>query len=887
MNEIDKYHYSLMQDVSARQLSSEDGDTQEQTFTRMVLELLVDAGETENADAVFDEKALGTRNQHKINGYAIADNYETVDLFITIFKPDDAIRTVTKAEVDQAATRIGNFFRKAVYDEYANEVAESSPIFEFAHTLASYDELRNNLVRVNAFVLTNGSYKGDVPVIKDISGYKFFYRIVDINYLFQISGNSKVPVEIDFSEGGFLVPCLQSPRDNPEYQTYLAIFPGNCLYSLYERFGSRLLEQNVRSFLQFNGKINKGIRKTINEQPHRFLAYNNGLSITADALTLDDTGKYIRKISNLQIVNGGQTTASIYYTSKKDKASLDDVFVQTKISVIKDKDDYAEIVSSISRCANTQNKVSTVDLTANNPSLVELEKLSRYTITPVSPSNPVATYWFFERARGQYKTLRQREGFTKSRQKAFDLKTPLKQMFTKADLAKFINSYGEVRYEGQLVIGPHIVSRGAEKNYAQFVNYNLPEDAGRIDSIFYEDLIAKAIIYRTAVRRYGTKAQSFCIGDLRSAVVPYAVSLLYVLTKGKLDLYRIWKRQSLSEELSDFLYDLMKKLNGFIISECPVTNYTEWVKKEDCWNRVREHDWGCDLSAISADFVSGKNKPRRSVSSDDVKARQKVDHDMSIIRAIPPELWKKFAEWGRDSGCLSINQQSAARDIAYRLRYNWALSDSARNAGISIYEIVCEKNIELLEQADLIRTEGEIEDERIERCLYGVELHVNSEAPGISGEPLRRLVFAYVDAKRSVAGLSDRYPHEMLHQLLSMPPLDESVVSSETSCASWCSALQKLLDDGGDSAVRFIIQPLRNEAGYGYFPQVEMLCDGSSAKYVLDRQFVDSEEYKILRIGGSLLHDFVEDTGYVRRKGQPDHPVRSFLEAFNWLMSAA
>ena len=159
MNEIDKYHYSLMQDVSARQLSSEDGDTQEQTFTRMVLELLADAGETENADAVFDEKALGTRKQHKINGYAIADNYETVDLFITIFKPDDAIRTVTKAEVDQAATRIGNFFRKAVYDEYANEVAESSPIFEFAHTLASYDELRNNLVRVNAFVLTIGCYK--------------------------------------------------------------------------------------------------------------------------------------------------------------------------------------------------------------------------------------------------------------------------------------------------------------------------------------------------------------------------------------------------------------------------------------------------------------------------------------------------------------------------------------------------------------------------------------------------------------------------------------------------------------------------------------------------------------------------------------------------------
>ena len=706
MNEINKYYGSLMQDVRARQLASEDGDTQEQTFTRMALELLADSGETENADVAFDEKDLGTRKQHKINGYAIADNYETVDLFITIFKPNDDITTVNKSEVDQATTRISNFFRKAIYDEYANEVAESSPIFEFAHTLAAYDELRKNLVRVNAFILTNGAYKGEVPTSKDISGYKFFYRVVDINYLFQISEDSRVPVEIDFDEEGFKVPCLTSPSVNPEYETYLAIFPGVCLSTLYERFGSRLLEQNVRSFLQFNGKINKGIRKTINEQPNRFLAYNNGLAVTADSITLDDTGRYIRKISNLQIVNGGQTTASIYYTSKKDKASLEDIFVQAKISVIKDKEDYGEIVSSISRCANTQNKVSNVDLTANNPSLVEIEKLSRYIITPVSPTNPMATYWFFERARGQYKTLRQREGFTKSRQKAFDLKYPLQQMFTKADLAKFINAYGEV-YDGKrLVIGPHIVSRGAEKNYAQFVNYNLPDSAKKIDNIYYEDLIAKAILYKTAIKRYGTKTQSFCIGDMRSAVVPYVISLLCVLTDGKLDLYKIWKNQSLSDALSDFIYGLMKELNDFIIEECPVTNYTEWVKKEDCWSKVKEHKWGCDLNAIKDDLINSRTKVRHSTSVDDVTIKDKVAHELGIINAIPPLLWKKFAEWGKDSGCLNINQQSVANDIASRIKYNHPLSDSPRNTGMAIYEIVCEKNIELLEEADQISEEA-------------------------------------------------------------------------------------------------------------------------------------------------------------------------------------
>lgn len=164
-NDINKYYLSLIQEIATRQLSNEDGDNQEQTFTRYVLDVLSEAGETENATVAFDEKDLGTKKQHKINGYAIADNYETVDLFISIFGCEESIYSTPKAEIDRAATRIINFFRKAVYGDYANEVAESSEIFEFANTLSSYEELKENLVRVNAFILTNGEYKGKFLLI--------------------------------------------------------------------------------------------------------------------------------------------------------------------------------------------------------------------------------------------------------------------------------------------------------------------------------------------------------------------------------------------------------------------------------------------------------------------------------------------------------------------------------------------------------------------------------------------------------------------------------------------------------------------------------------------------------------------------------------------------
>ena len=397
MNEINKYYQSLIQDIVALQASNEEGDTQEQTFTRIAVDMLAEAGETENAAIAYDEKALGTRNQHKINAYAISDNYETVDLFISIFDSSGEIKTVAKADIDTATKRIINFFRKAIYNDYVNEVAESSPIFEFANTLANFPELKENLVRVNAMILTNGEYKGEFPPSVQICGYNVFYRVIDINYLYKISEQSRVPIELDFDnfEGeNFVIPCLSANTGNKDYKAYIAIISGTCLSKLYERYGARLLEQNVRSFLQFTGKINKGIRNTIKTRPHMFLAFNNGIAATADYIELDKTNRYIKKIRNLQIVNGGQTTASIYNTARKDKADISNIFVQVKFSIIENPEQYSDIVSDISRCANTQNKVNDADFSANNPVLIAFEKLSRYILAPVTAQNQTGAVGF-------------------------------------------------------------------------------------------------------------------------------------------------------------------------------------------------------------------------------------------------------------------------------------------------------------------------------------------------------------------------------------------------------------------------------------------------------------------------------------------------------------
>jgi hypothetical protein len=725
--EVLKYYLSLNQDIRAIQLSEEDGGNSEQIFTQIALNNLADAGETENAILAFDKKAIGTRNQHQINGFAISDNYETLDLFITVFKGTDEISTTTKSEIETAQKRISNFFSKCVNKEYVNEIEESSEIFQLANTLANYDEIKENLVRVNAVILTDGEYRGEFPKNEEINNYIVFYRVIDIHFLYKISEQSRAPIEIDFDDFDgetFKIPCLSASDLNSDYKAYLAIIPGNCLAKLYERYGARLLEQNVRSFLQVGNRnsVNYGIRNTIRNEPQMFFAFNNGIAATADHIELDSTNSFVRKINNLQIVNGGQTTASIYNTAKKDKIDVSKIFVQVKFSVVSNPEKYSEIVSLISKYANTQNKVNNADFSANNPALVAFEKLSRYILSPITSTSNIQTSWFFERARGQYKTLRSREGRTKSLEQAFDKKYPREQMFSKVQLAKFINSYQEVYNGDKLVIGPHIVVKGNEKNYAQFIGNNLPENVNKINNVYFEDAIAKYILFKNADKRYGKKPNS--IGEMKQVVVPYTLSLLNIITKNQLDLLKIWKDQDVSVELSDFIFDLMKQVNQFILETYNGQHYIEKAKKEECWGLVKNHIWDVNIKEIKADLIDSKNPPKRNNDID--IAEVELEQSKSVIKSIPPALWNEILQWGKDSELLDTIRQTVVSNIAFKLRQNRILGDDEYQKGIEILDIVAKHNEELLQKAEeysgkwVALKKPKLEDEHKEELILGL-----------------------------------------------------------------------------------------------------------------------------------------------------------------------
>lgn len=692
---IADFYSDLLQEVKSTQISEEEGAVQEQIFTQLAIDLLAEAGETENARICFDRKedSLG-RTMHKLNGYALSENYETLDLFISVFKGVDSSFTLTKQETESSINQVERFFKNAVYKDYINEIEEASEVFDLAHTLAEVKEVKEYLSRVNIFILTNGVFKSEIKNTKMISGYPIFTRVIDIEYLFNLSDQSRVPIEIVFEKYGQTIPCLKSPSENENYETYLALIPGVTLANIYEEYGSRLLEQNVRSFLQFTGKINKGIRRTIKEEPHMFLAFNNGIAATADELKINTKSNGQQEIiwaKDFQIVNGGQTTASIYHTWKKDKAEIDKIFVQTKLTVVKKRDNFDEIVNRIAEYANTQNKVSNSDLSSNKPFHVDLEKISRSIWSPPIEGSNIQTRWFYERARGQYKNARLKEGYTPARRKAFDIRNPRGQMITKEFLAKYVNSYEEIWNGKKLVIGPHIVVRGSQKNYVQFLNYNMPK---KPDNIFYEDTVAKAIIFKTAEKLYGVKPNA--IGDMRYITVPYSITLLHIRSDYKIDLYKIWKQQSLSEPLKTTLFNLMEEVETFIKNNAPASLYGEWAKKEECWTMLKESDLKINVDEIKTDFIDIKSPIRESLSDDDVNQKI-INQEIALIKSVSAENWEIIERWGSKTGLLSQYLLDIALNLSVSIKNNRSISENSRTKGISILDLVVHDAPELLE----------------------------------------------------------------------------------------------------------------------------------------------------------------------------------------------
>ncbi|ODB55039.1 hypothetical protein A7311_20605 [Paenibacillus polymyxa] len=550
-------------------LAKEHDREQQGVFTEVVLDFIRESGEIGEFE-VLNFRRTGIQ----VNGFSIVEDNDLYALTLVIslhtrIAPPLVLR---KNDWEPALRRAVSFYKKSIGGLY-KALTKQSEVFELTKFIYDHHEQIHQLKIV---LLTDGMAR-NVKLDETKTGIASVeLQIWDMERLYRLlsSGKGREPVEFDIlSKLGAGLPCLKMPLSNEIYEAYLLFIPGQLLADVYEEFGERLIERNVRSFLQMRG-TNRGIRDTIINEPEMFVAYNNGISATSDRVEFEereDGSLVLSKIHDFQIVNGGQTTASIYHTLKK-KNDVSRINVQMKLTVIKDSKKLDEIVPRISAYANSQNKIQTDDFFANDPYHRKIEQFSRTIWAPATEGKQRQTRWFYERARGQYLDLKGRDK-TRNARIQFDQTYPKSQLFTKTDLAKYINSWDQI---------PHIVSRGSQKNFLEFTKKISAMDVSRIEQDYFKDLISKAILFNGVSKRVHYK--------YRANIVTYTIAWLSYKTQQQIDLELIWRKQAIPASLEDVIDRVTDAAYRHIVDPPGGENITEWCKKEECWNQFRDMD---------------------------------------------------------------------------------------------------------------------------------------------------------------------------------------------------------------------------------------------------------------------------------------------------------
>jgi hypothetical protein len=550
---------------------------EELVFTGIVMEHMSEIGMTfEPVECHSGPIKVGNANL-RLSGYALSEESDQLDLFVSLYDNVDVPTPVPDAETLTAAEQCLRFLKFCAEGKMAQKLDPSSDLRSLAETLQA---IYNDLEQVRVYVLTDRVAKSKSFKTKEIGGKAVRVEVMDIERLHRhwSEGKPRDELVVDFTEvSGTPLPCVFVPGENDDYDYALTAIPAEALRLLYEKFGGRLLEANVRSFLSVKGKgVNAGIQNTLRSAPERFMAYNNGIVIVADEMRLGKPGDGaagIAWLKGLQIVNGGQTTASIYFAKKKyPDTDLSRVRVPAKIIVMRAQDSAKEeaLVSDISRFANSQNAVRQSDLSANKPFHVEIEKLSRSVYCPDGVGQ-----WFYERASGSYNTLLAREGTTPAKLRVLKEAIPTGRRITKTDLAKYITAWDRK---------PDIVSLGSQKNFDKFMATLTPAEGQETPLPTVADfkaMIAKAKIYRDAQKLLRPMFQAF-----QANVTAYTVSLVAEKLGDRIDLDKIWAKQAASPELLAQIAVWAKEVNDVLHSSSGGKMVSEWAKRPECKEAV-------------------------------------------------------------------------------------------------------------------------------------------------------------------------------------------------------------------------------------------------------------------------------------------------------------
>lgn len=732
-------------------------DSPRDELTSMVVGYIQGMGDVDQVNFCSYDNGKGVA----LDGWGFSGDEEmtSIDLFLTVYADPEKSKKISANDLDRHFNWLVRFYEQSVNGSMLGKIEDTrSDLYQVADLIHSTEKID----RVRLFLLTNAiapnDYEKDNGELTD--GTSCEYIIWDVKRVMRQDNilTGKDPIVVDFdADYNSALPCIKMPDVSDNVDCYLCIIPGIVLSQVYHKYHQQILEQNVRTFLQFKGASNKGIRDTMightataaekrkgiedkAPEPDMFFAYNNGISTTASEIVLRKTeqGQEIVKIKDWQIVNGGQTTASISAVLGMRGANisqLSKVFVAMKVSVIKNKDNQTTIVQRISRYANTQSAVKKSDFNINEPFLQELENQSRQEWAMNTSGKPVSK-WFFERTRGQYLDKAKRTP-GRAAEREFYAEYPKRQMFDKTLLSKFMMAW---------LLDPASVCKGGENNYAKFFA-RMKSNSIRFDTETYHRTVAKCILFKAIDAFYGK--DGIALPGYKSNMVAYTLAALSHLSNKKLDLLKIWNEQyvitpSVQNELTiDMMsvyaklvcgaehitfkvkvpyrtpegklknrYDLreiskediekiknttlyrvmvhVKKIEPLIwdhiVNVDEGTNINEWTKASRCWDALKTKlDNEGQKIAIPSELISSVSEVETEINEGQQRT---IDDAAAYDRAV----WFSINSWAKETGALTPRETSfmgqfgfiIARGRPYTYKQaRWALQllEKAKNAG--------------------------------------------------------------------------------------------------------------------------------------------------------------------------------------------------------------
>lgn len=651
------------------QINAENDDPADrrESFLSEIVEGLIGMGLCEGFNPCYFEGSVANNKKVEIDGYFFdEDNVieKTLSIFYCRYSGSDTPSVLTKTEIEKIYERAKTFVSGSIDGSLSKYIQGEGITWSTAKFI---HECADSIQRFKFYIITDGSLSDRINGldIEFINGIPTNVDVWDLNRycseLENLRGNQDIVIDLeDYGYDGLSCVRANEVLKGAEYDAYLCVMPGDLLANIYSKYGSQLLEANVRSFLSVKGKVNKGIRDTIKNEPTKFFAYNNGISTMASDLTVEQTpeGPKITRIASLQIVNGGQTTASIYNaTTGKNPVDVSDVYVPMKLCVIPPNapDDFPR---HISEYANSQNKVGKSDFFSNAPIHIKLEKISRRVVAPASQGAVHTTKWYYERARGSY--VQATLGKSAAEVKAFQKENPKDQVITKTDFA---------RYRNTIELRPFDVSKAPETNFVKFGEFadklweSTLTKGSSVNDRYWKETVAVAILYETLVKTLrNKKLVPWMMSGEGKCLTSYSIAKLeHSLEKEgyTLNLEAIWNSQQAPDELINQLIEIAKAIRDRLQEEIEGSskNLFDYCKSKSAWDIITPIK--VELNKDIGRWVISKSRERAyGLSAKRSEHNSAVIADGIWVVERGEDFWKKVRDWGIQNKKLSSDDRS-------------------------------------------------------------------------------------------------------------------------------------------------------------------------------------------------------------------------------------